>query len=640
MPILPIATSNSPFRYFESHFLDAGTDSFSAPTEQTISGGWTQLENLMPVTDGSLVRRRGYVKFSDTTLVSRDFYQYRNDSTLARYLVATAPTNVVAYKEDGTVRNANVFTPSGSAPRVHMETSRGYAYFADGVLADQIKWDGSASGGTSKWGITAPATAVGVGAPSGGAITLITGRNYYVVFQNTTSGHASDLSPISASTGPLTSQQVGLSSVEVSVDPQVDMKLILATADGGDPSTLYLLTQIANAVTAYTDNTDEGTLLEQNVYLEIDASGDEIGVSENSPPPATGDLPTKHVGRIWLADGEILWFSKSLDEVTTSTGTVTSKYEESFPGDNQIDAAVGAETIRGILSDGQTLYLGTERHIRRISGDSPSNFSTSEICYNETGIMNQAVWKVVFSESQPKGAMWLSPDLRVYLSDYNTYVDVGTPIQNQLNEINLTQAPTKAWGMYVSDKQFDLYVLCIPVGSSTEPNRCFVFDLRKKRWVTWTLTDNMIGGLFNITTAGLTQWLMIASSGKLYQMDESSTQDRVGDTPVAFTATVQTQWLEFGDGTTRKVLNEIDIQTSDSGLLVTVEGASTVAEFDSPQQVTVDQALVVGPLGDYKAYLAGKTSKSRYYRFKFVSPNAVESVLDSWSVEGVGISRV
>jgi hypothetical protein len=639
MPVLPIAVVNSPFRYFENNFLDAGTDSFSAPTEQSILGGWTQLENVMPVTDGSFQRRRGYSLWSASTIVARNFFSYRNDSTAARYIVATSGTAVKAFNEDGTVRNAAVFSPSGGAIRVRMETSRGFAYFSDGFAADLIKWDGSAAAGTSKWGITAPATAVGVGAPSGGSITLVTGRKYFVVFQNTTSGHASDLSPISASTGPLTAQQVGLSSIEVSADPQVDKKLILATGDGGDPSTLYLLTQLANAVTVYTDNTPEGTLLLQNTYLETDGLGNEVGVSENSRPPVTGILPTKHAGRMWLVDGPTLWFSKSLDEVTTSTGTITSKYEEAWPGDNQIDAAVGAENVRALLSDGQTLYIGTERHIRRISGDNPSNFSTSEICYNETGVMNQDVWKVVYSESQPKGAMWLSPDLRVYLSDYNTYVDVGTPIQDQLNNINLTQAPTKAWAIYVSDKQYDLFLLNVPTGSNTECNRVFVFDLRSKRWVTWTLTDNLSSGLFNITTAGLTQWIIGATTGSLYILDSSS-QDRVANGATSFTSTIQTQWLEFGDATTRKVLNEMDIQTGDSGLLVSVEGASTVAEFTTPQVVTSNQAIVVGPLGDYKAFLAGKTSKSRYYRFKFVSLNNVTPVLDSWAVEGIGISRI
>lgn len=637
MPIFPLSVNQSPFRYQEAHFIGAGTDSFSSPTEEIIQGGWAQLDNVMPVTSGAFDRRRGYSLWGTST-PGRQMYSYRNDGTGARKVLVNSTSVVKAHNEDGTVYNATVFTPSGGVTNVRTAVSRGYAYFADGAAADLIKWDGSAAAGTSKWGITAPATAVGVGAPSGGAITLLTGRKYYVAFQNTTSSHTSDLSPISASTGPLTAQQIGLSSIEVSADPQVDKKIILATADGGDPSVLYLLAQIANGTTVYADNTSEGTLLLANTYLETDGSGNEVGIASNSRPPTTGILPLSHVGRMWLVTGSIIWFSKNLEEVTTSTGTVTSKFEEAFPGDNQINAGIGAESVRGTLSDGQSLYVGTERHIRRVTGDSPSNFSTSEICYNETGVMNQDVWQVVFSESSPKGAMWLSPDLRVYLSDYNTYVDVGTPIQDQLNTINLTQAPTKAWARYYSDKQYDLYVLCVPTGSNAEPNRCFVFDLRNKKWITWTLTDSMVAGLFNINTSGITQWLMTASSGSVYVLD-SSTQDRVGNTPATFTSTVQTQWLDLEDSTTRKMLNEMDIQTEDSAMRVSVSGASTRAEFNSPQVVTYSQALVVGPLGDFKCYLAGKTSKSRYYMFTFSSTSTASSVLDSWSVEGVGISR-
>lgn len=639
MAIVPISVSPSPFRYQEDHFIGAGVDSFSSPTEQTILGGWTQLDNLMPVSSGALDRRRGYSLWGNYGSAVRFMAEYQQDSTGARRILLSNATNAVqAFNEDGTVFYSTIFTPTGGAGTVRAVNSRDTAYFADGIVGDLKKWTGSAVV-ADKWGIVAAATPISVGAPIGaGAITLLTGRNYFVVFHNSTTGDTSGLNPVSASTGPLTANNIALSSIAVSADPQVDTKKILATGDGGDTGVLYELTSLANATTTYTDTTPEGTLLLANVWLETDQFGNETGVSENTPPP-NGILPTKHAGRLWLADGQFLYFSKSLSEVTTSTGTIVTRYETAWPGDNQMDSSIGAETIRGLVSDGQSLYVGTERHIRRIEGDNPSNFTNPEIVYNETGVLNQDVWKIVFSEGSPKGAIWLTPDRRVVFSDYNTYADIGEPIQNQLNTINLAAA-TKSWSIYVSDGQYDLYILNVPINSATEPNRTFVFDLRHKKWVTWTLTDNMTAGLFNINASGVPQWLMAASGGSLYRMDSTSTQDRVGNTPLSFTSTVQTQWLSLGDPTVRKILNEMDIQTSDSGMAVSVNGASTRVEFNTPLAVATNAALVTGPLGGFKVFLAGKISKSRYYQFQFSSTGTSTPVLDSWSVEGVGISRV
>src|SRR5206468_875190 len=74
-----------------------------------------------------------------------------------------------------------------------------------------------------------------VSSTAAGAINLTVGRVYYVTFKNSITGHYSDLTPPSLSTGPLVNKQVNL-TLPVSQDPQVDRKAILGTADGGDPS--------------------------------------------------------------------------------------------------------------------------------------------------------------------------------------------------------------------------------------------------------------------------------------------------------------------------------------------------------------------------------------------------------------------
>jgi hypothetical protein len=381
-----------------------------------------------------------------------------------------------------------------------------------------------------------------------------------------------------------------------------------------------------------TDNTTELELLTHNIYLETDEFGVEFGCAENDPPP-NGDFPTKHRGRLYMAVGDLLYFSKSIDELATSTGVIAGRWEEAWPGDYFVDISEGAETVRGLLSDGQTLYIGTERRILRLFGEGPSNFSKPEVAFNDVGILNQDVWKAVFREGAPVGVMWLTPDLRLMLSDMNTYHNVGEPVQDILDSVNLTHA-SKAWATYVSVGEFNFYVLALPTAANTEPDTLVVYDLRGNRFVVWRPTDKLTAGLYNLNASGNARFLVGANTGKVYRFDPAGVQDRLDDTPVSFTATLRTSFQHFGNPMARKRLNWLQALTGDSGLLVTIAGASTAAEFASPVAVVTDAALVASPLGDLQVPLAGSISKDRSYRFQFKSTGTASGILSGWSCNG------
>src|SRR5581483_3647205 len=71
----------------------------------------------------------------------------------------------------------------------------------------------------------------------------------------------------------------------VNLDPQVTSKVILATADGGDPSVLFLVAEVPNSTTSFVDNTVETSLVVNQQYLFTDEFGNEFGISQNDPPP-------------------------------------------------------------------------------------------------------------------------------------------------------------------------------------------------------------------------------------------------------------------------------------------------------------------------------------------------------------------
>lgn len=626
------------YKFTRYDFYGSGVNTWAKPPAQN-PDSFEQLLNVFAGFD--VIRRRwGYSDFANPAFVARRLYLYQNDASGARRVIASAITGINAYTESGTLYAASLFSTSGFTAPARMVNSRGYGYFVTGT-ANQYKWPGTVSSGTTpnnvtSWGFDAPVTALAVGAPiSSGQITLKSGRKYFVVYRNSTTGHISDLNPVSASTGPLTAQNIPLSSIPVSGNAQVDRKVILATLDGGDQTILYFLSDIANATTTLTDNIPDTTLASSNVYSYIDDVGLQHGCVFNAPPPQ-GTVPIKHKGRLWMVYGQKLAMSKSLDEVTTSTGTVAGNYEEAWPAAWQIDISEGSETPRALLSDGTVLYIGDERRIRTLSGDNLLNWDKPEIQFNDVGVLNQETWQRVFMEGQPVGSIWLTPDLRVIQSDFNTYKDIGSEIQDQLLGIN-PAAVQNSCAMSVSDGEYDLYVLAVPTGANTDCDTLFIYNLRSQTWCVWNLPDPVVSMMYNVTAAGVIQKL-IATNGTyqhLWLLDRAYTQDRLAVAATNITSTVRTSWLAFGDYKFRKMLNDMEVLTGDTSITVTIEGATTVGEFSSPLTVVTSGTLVQGVLGRFKLYLAGQTSKSIYYRFTFTSTGTQLQVLNGFNIDYV-----
>lgn len=468
-----------------------------------------------------------------------------------------------------------------------------------------------------------------------GPLTLTSGRQYFVAYENSTAGNFSDVSPVSTSTGPLFGAAQPLNNIPVSSDPQVDKKVILATADGGDQTILYLVVELANSVVSYIDSMNELQLLAQNVYAFTDVSGNDFGLFDNQPPP-NGKYPTKHKGRVFMiVDGKTLAFSKNAGDVITPTGVVAGRYEEDWPPFNTLDISSGAETANGLLSDGEFLYISTDRRVLRLAGDGPENFQPPSTSFAEGGVNNVETWVPVFLDGQPLGAMWLTQDFRVILSDFNSHIDIGTPLQDILDTIN-PAASTTSHGVYYAQGAYNFYALFIPTGVATAPNTMIVFDLKARTWVVWTLTDNADASLYNITYAGLPQMLFWSHFSPGYKFVPGLFQDRVNNTPVNYTTSIKTPFMDFGDPTLRKVLNWMQVMTADAASTITVQGASTQAEFAAPSTVVTNAALITSPFGDLRLNLAGRTTKDRFYQFTFTSTGTADIVLSGYDIRGLG----
>ncbi len=494
------------------------------------------------------------------------------------------------------------------------------------------------------------ATAGLTATPTGsGNVTLSVGRQYTTVFWNSKSKHYSDIAAFSTTTGPQTATTIVLTDIPKSPDVQVDQVVVLATADGGDQETLYYVVALPNGTSTYTDNTDEETLLFNNIFAQVNDSGDDIGVLNNNPPPQTGRFPTKHRGRIYMAvSPRRLYYSKSEDELLTSTGIVVGKFEEAWPPLNYFDVSESGETISGLLSDGTVLYIGTEQRVIRLFGDGPQTFTEPQTLFTHVGVLNQDVWKMVFLQGNPLGAVWLSPDLHVFGSDFNTYQDVGQPIQDILDSINMDVVRDVAWASYASQGTFSFYILAVPTGSSFMADTMLVLDLKSRAWFVWKPNDAMAGGNFFVTTAGQPALLTVGYLNSfVYQWTPFGVVDGVnpllpGNT-TNFNRVIpiecRTSWQDLTDASARKSLNEIEVITGSPSLLVSIDGASTEAGFAAPHSVVSNTALSMKPRGEYFVPLAGRQTRDRFYRYKFTDASQTLDVLRGLNVEGFVVNR-
>jgi len=756
--------------YERQSFWEATVDNFVNPPGQD-PDHFDTLENVEPVTDNTLTRRRGYELLANPVCAARRMFDAHFASGANRIILTASDgsgtsslqNQVTSINEDGARGHAsnNILTPAATASQPHVAVSRQYAYICDGVSGDLKKWNGVDDPATAEavtdWGFkdTSPASAFTAASSGAGSIILETGRTYAVAFLNTTTSHAdlatnSDGTVMYSAVGVLTAEDVALSTVPVFGVTGTGYatgsfhRVILATADGGPLDTLYEVGRITdNTTTTFADSVAEDTLLASAVWAQLDSGGLQIGVYDNTSPAtsvSTLSIVIPHRGRLFGISEQFLFWSKNLGEVITSTNTVTGRFEECWPATYQMPIAIQSEFGRALLSDGINLYIGTDRGIIALSGDYPY-FNGPRTIFHEVGVLRQDVWKTVYHEGQQVGTIWLTPDKRVIGSDFNTYVDIGQPIQTTLNAMDVSAAASVANATFVSDGRFELYLLAIPApgvsttiesgtaqagGASTitlaagesaindyyngytieitgglgsgqtrtisdyngtskvatvsaawttqpdntstyeiysvECDTLCVYDVIRKRWFIWKPTETDTAAAspgFGIlaqcflqdVTNRRTEWLFSTKNGspidgRVYRWFTTATElatandlrDRNtdGETPVTYAVTIKTVWLDWNLAQVSKFLNSLELMTNDTALTVTIEGASTQADFDSPITVLSATAVTANPFGQYSVGVAALETHYRFYRFTFTSPaGTTRELLNYLAIEAV-----
>jgi hypothetical protein len=571
-----------------------------------------------------------------------------------------------------------------------------------------------------------------VGVDLAGPMSFVQGRQYAVALQNSKTGHTSDV-PTSITTqipyGPTSggvfntissvydklinptlatlptyvasqNQTAGFTQINTTItipslglDPQVDTVLLLATSDGGSLGTLYQVNTFPLSTFTlsggfytlqYYDNLPDSyntanntyavvnTLLASDLWAYTDPLGDTFGILLNTPPTSQGfKYPVLHQGRMFSTDGRTVFFSKSLDEVTTNTGLITSKWEECWPGDYQLPIALNNETILGLISDGTNLHVGTDKSIFTIYGSDPSNFSVPSTAFAQTGILSNDCWSVIYAEGIPSGFVWITQDYKIIHSDFTTYREIGTaiyPILAAFNTAKLANAKVSS----LTQGPYNFVVLSFWRFFSSNPQpELWIWETRLQKWYHWVLPSletipatgsagigsffvyqypSFTGSSFIPGSKYLMYWRWINTGTnelilRYFNPAQTALEDIV-DSTVPIPWSVQTSWQDCGDSTAIKVVNEVEF-TSDEALPLTVTllGATSQAQFDSGGVTLKTGSSSTAPLSALavnKFYCAGAPTAAKYYSLKFapITASTAPSVLTSFSLEYYPMSRI
>lgn len=387
--------------------------------------------------------------------------------------------------------------------------------------------------------VPAPGTAPSVAA--GAAGTLTGDYRYKVSFAIIGAGSVTlTESPFSSVAGPVTvaAQQVGLTSIPVSVTTGVNARRIYRTTNGGVD--YFLLTTILdNSTTGYTDNTSDYDLA---LLPTADGLGNPPGVDTTdrfrllvSWKDRLWGAPNLNPDRIYYSENRKLW-------AWSATAFVTVK-------------PIGADPIgvTAFMTRRDDLLIGKKRALWMIRGTPPDTIQVIQI-FEGPGPLSQESCVVIHDEGY-------------YLGEDGVYQVSGTGVTR------ISEDAVHPW--FTTDTYFNralfssafanwnpasnTYELHLAAAGSSSIDRWVSYDLRRKMWLGPHKTDAFtptMSGLIDDAN-GVQIAVMGSSSGHLYT-ENSTTFD---DDFVAIAMSARTKFMSANTPDILKFFGELSMIT-------------------------------------------------------------------------------
>lgn len=381
-----------------------------------------------------------------------------------------------------------IFTSSSATP-FDFIVSNNTLYMGNGT--DMRKYSGSGST-TTKWGITRPGTVATVGTTSTG-ISAFTGWFYRYTFCNSTTGHESSASDLSACTGIVSNKTVTV-GVTASGDSQVDQIRVYRTTDGGstDPTEMLEITgsPFSNSTATIDDTTDD-------VDLSIRSAP---GTTSNDPPTPCARFAA-YGGRIFGAANATSYYS-ALEELTAN-GVPEECWPSGLDGNSQ--PWPQEVTSQRAMADGVAIF--TRGTIWKIGGTTRDNFVFGKLLDRRGAISHTATAELGNSVA------WLDTASQVFLDGQ----EVGFDIRSDIATIDHSQA---YMAIHVQGR---FHWLCLLDGAN---GKLYIYDMDTQQWLPPKVLPTAASALSSGESASGTVSLTIAlGKTKIYKLSTTAYND-------------------------------------------------------------------------------------------------------------------
>lgn len=367
---------------------------------ERIPGFSDAVETGTPTVFTSVKRHIWFPKWGGT-----QFYSIIND--------ITNTTSDVYKLLVGTDANyVKVFSSSSTQP-FDFAISNNTLYMGNGT--DMRKYSSGSS--TQKWGISAPAAAPSIGT-TGTGISAYSGWYYVYTYCNSSTGHESSASPLSACTGIVSNKTVTI-TVVASSDSQVDQIRIYRTTDGGstDPT---VMREISGSPFSNTSTTQNDTTADTSLSTRTAP-----GFTSNDPPTAGAKLCTDATGgRVFIASNATTYYSAQ--EELPANGVPQECFPSGLSGNN----FTWPQEVQAQATQPDGVAIFTRGKIWKIAGNLRNNFIPLGLLDRRGAISVTAV------TSLGNSVAWLDTASQVFLDG----TEVGFDIRNDIKNIDHSQA--------------------------------------------------------------------------------------------------------------------------------------------------------------------------------------------------------
>jgi len=286
--------------------------------------------------------------------------------------------------------------------------------------------------------------------------------------------------------------------------------------------------------------------------------------------------------------------------------------EESVPGanDDTLSDVVNefsfpdeSDEIRGLISHGDSLYMGTEDEIAPLYGDTFDNFVTSEVTSFRVGLAGRLAWT-----STPRGLAFVTYDKKIYLYPAQGAV-VGQDITETLIELGRPKRPTwETMDLSNGDNvrlQFYNYgkrnwlALCFKNTSGTYETH--ILDYEAMVW--FKLSRGVVS--LNVFEVANGKRVLVGggSDGFLWVLDDrTSTYTEAGNYPAG---QFRPALIDFLGAEYKHIFKYVEWEVSNENLPVTVTYWLDPLDVDSPGTGIEMNASKVRGANLYRAFVQG-----------------------------------